>query len=180
MELRLGLEYLGDQSTIKSSGVISSSGGLSPLYTGFKIKVREEAGILPEIAFLGGLVLPFTAQNDYMTDYTAVNMRFSLSHTLTERLSIGYNLGAELDGESPAPAYYYSFVIGIGVSSKIGAYLESYGLMPETGNAEHLVDAGVTYLLLPTLQLDCSAGLGLNENAIKNFISLGLTYRIDR
>jgi len=180
LELRIGLEYLGDRSVMKLTGNETSISGFSPLYTGFKIKVTEESGILPEIAFLGGLVLPFTANQNYETNYAAVNMRFSMSHTLSDRFSIGYNLGVETDGISSVPSYYYSFVTGFSVTGKIGTFVESYGFIPETGNAEHLLDAGITYLLLPTLQLDFSAGIGISEAAIKNFLSVGLSYRIDK
>ena len=57
-------------------------------------------------------------------------------------------------------------------------FIESYGLIPNWDEAVHLADAGVTYLILPNLQLDFSAGLGLNESAIDHFIGFGLSYRI--
>ena len=55
-------------------------------------------------------------------------------------------------------------------------FIESYGWLHEAG-AEHLLDTGLTYLLLPNFQFDVSAGIGL-KNSIDNFISLGLTYRL--
>jgi hypothetical protein len=152
--------------------------GLSPLYAGFKIKIAEEDGWKPEIAFLGSLVLPFTANEDYKPDHPAASMRFAFAHTLSNRFSLGYNLGIELDGESPVPGYYYSIVLGIGITDHLGMFLESYGLIPEDGNAEHLLDTGFSYLLLPNLQFDISGGLGINENAINNFISTGLSIRL--
>ncbi len=177
-ELRLGLEYLGEEVEVKSADSSYSFSGLSPVYTGFKVKIADEDGWKPEIAFLGGLVLPFTANEDFKPEYTAANIRFAFAHTLSDRLSIGYNLGAEWDGESAVPGYFYSLALGIGITDKIGMFAESYGLITEEGEAEHLVDAGITYLLLPNLQLDISGGLGMNEEAIDNFISFGLSYRI--
>jgi hypothetical protein len=57
-------------------------------------------------------------------------------------------------------------------------FVESYGLLNEASESEHLVDAGFTYALRPNFQLDISGGLGLNDAAIDNFISCGLSWRI--
>jgi hypothetical protein len=181
-ELRVGLEYLASSVKTKSGPVNSTVNvdGFSPLYLGFKVMVREEDGILPEIAFLGGLNLPHTADEEYQTDYSAPSFRFAFSHTLSNMFSLGYNLGAEWDGFTADPEYYYSFVVGAAITENIGGFIETYGTMPEKSPSEHLVDAGLTWLVTPVFQLDISGGLGLNNEAIDNFVSLGFTYRIDR
>jgi len=178
LELRLGIEYMGDKITNRLNDDTYRLAGFSPLYTGFKLKVTEENGLKPEIAFLGGLVLPFTAGNEYKPDYSGANIRFAFSHTLTDRISIGYNLGAEWDGETAIPGYFYSFATGIGISDKLGGFIESYGLILENGYKEHMLDAGFTYLLIQNLQFDLSGGIGINNNAPDSFISFGLSYRI--
>ncbi len=177
-EIRLGLEYLGDKTVIRNTDIENKISGLSPLYTGFKTKIADEDGWKPEIAFLGGLILPFTAHEDYKTSYTAADIRFSFAHTLSDRLSLGYNIGAEWDGETAVPGYFYSAALGVGITDNVGFFLESYGLVSEEGNAEHLLDVGITYLALPNLQFDISGGVGINEHAIDNFISFGLSYRL--
>lgn len=178
LELRAGLDYARETNTVNNTSISSTFSGISPLYTGFKVKVAEEKGWAPQVAFLGGLAFPFTANADRKTNNTAVGMRFAFSHTLSDRFSLGYNLGAEWDGDSPVPGYYYSAALGMGVTDKLGAFIESYGLVPESGGAEHLLDAGVTYLVLSNLQLDLSGGIGLSDAAIQNFISFGLSILI--
>jgi hypothetical protein len=178
LELRAGMDYLHSSTTLNNTSLSSTISGISPLYTGFKIKIAEAQDWHPQVAFLGGLVLPFTANSDRKPNYTAANIRFAFSHALSNRLSLGYNLGAEWDGDSPVPGYFYSAALGIGVTDRLGAFIESFGLIPEAGDAEHMLDAGLTYLLLPTLQLDVSGGIGLNKAAIRNFISLGLSFRV--
>ncbi len=177
-ELRLGLEYIGERVTLKDTDAKTTISGFSPLYTGFKVKITNEADWRPEIAFLGGLILPFTANDDFKPEYTAANIRFSISHTLSDRFSLGYNLGVEWDGETAIPGYFYSIALGIAITEKAGMYIEGFGLIPENGNAEHLLDAGLTYLLMPNFQLDLSAGIGLNNEAADNFVSFGITYRL--
>lgn len=178
MELRLGFEYLGDQIKDKLTDNQETYSGFSPLYAGFKIKVAEEKGLIPEIAFLGAMILPFTASVAYKPSYPAPNMRFAFSHTITNRVSIGYNLGAEWDGDSAVPAYFYSIAMGVGITDNLGAFIESYGLLPEENGEEHLLDMGFTYLIAPNVQLDLSGGIGLNQETIDNFISAGITIRL--
>lgn len=178
-ELRAGLEYLNESEKLLDTGDMSSLTGFSPLYLGFKTRITEERGWLPEIAFLGGVSLPFTALKDFRALHPAAIMRFAFAHTLSERFSFGYNLGAEWDGES-GPGYFYSAAMGIGLTRSLGIFVEAFGLLATERENEHLVDAGFTWLVLPNLQLDFSGGLGLNEAASDYFISAGLSYRIPR
>ena len=131
----------------------------------------------PEIAFLGGIVLPFTAKESFKPDHLAPNMRLAFAHTLSERVSLGYNLGVEWDGESANPSYFYSASLGAALNEKTGFFIESYGWLTSEPKAAHLLDAGLTYLLLPNFQFDVSGGIGI-QNSIDNFISLGITCRL--
>ena len=90
-ELRAGLEYLNESEKLLDTGDMSSLTGFSPLYLGFKTRITEERGWLPEIAFLGGVSLPFTALKDFRALHPAAIMRFAFAHTLSERFSFGYN-----------------------------------------------------------------------------------------
>lgn len=105
-------------------------------------------------------------------------MRFSFAHTLSDRFSLGYNLGVEWNGESAVPSYFYSIALGSGITDKLGMFIESYGLILKESEGEHLLDMGFTYLMLPNLQLDISGGIGLNDESIDNFISAGLSLRL--
>jgi hypothetical protein len=180
MELRLGLAYLSEEIKVKDTDTVNTITGLGPLYAGFKIYVIEEAGWIPEIAFLGGLLLPVTAQEEFKTSYSAPVMRFAFSHTLSERFSLGYNLGAEWYGETAVPNYFYSIALGIAMTDKTGAFIESFGFIPEEGRENYLLDGGFTFLVLHNLQLDMSGGLGINDESIDNFLSLGLSCRLPR
>ncbi|PLX17502.1 MAG: transporter [Salinivirgaceae bacterium] len=181
-ELRLGLEFLGSDVKLKGADTDTSYSlnGLSPLYVGFKVMVRKEEGIWPEVAFIAGLDIPNTANEDFRPDYSTPSFRFAFSHTLNDRFSLGYNLGAEWDGYTADPGYYYSFVLGASITESVGGFVEAYGTFPEKDSQRHLIDGGFTWLVTPVFQLDFSAGLGLNSSAIDHFISAGLAYRIDR
>lgn len=177
-ELRLGVDYLSDRFEMKNQDITNKISGFGPLYTGFKVNIAEEDGWKPEIAFLGGVALPFTAKKAYKPSHVSADMRFAFTHTLSERLSLGYNLGAEWGDESAGPLYFYSLALGIELTDNLGIFAESYGRLNPEGEPENMVDAGFTYLILQNFQVDLSGGIGLNDNAIDNFISLGLTLRI--
>ncbi len=177
MELRLGVEYFGNRMKTDGADYTNTISGFGPLYTGFKIKIADEQAWKPEIAFLGALILPFTANDSYKPAHSATSMLFAFSHTLSDRLSLGYNLGTSWNGETAIPDYFYSVSLGIGLTEKLGAYIESYGTLPEEGKPEHLADAGFTYHIASNFQLDLSSGIGLS-NATDKFIGFGFTYRI--
>lgn len=177
-EVRVGFEYLGKKSEFLQNDSISEISGFSPLYLGFKTKITDEKGFLPEIAFIGGLNLPATAGEKFRPSFTSATMRFSFAHTLCPILSLGYNLGAEWDGEFANTLFLYTLSIGAEITGKLGAFIETFGTWPEEGTSSYQADAGVTYLVLPNFQLDISAGVALNNMAPDNFISFGLSWRI--
>lgn len=178
LELRLGLEYLGSRIEDIQSNESDLKNGLGALLTGIKYKILEEDGLKPGLALLGNLAFPFTSKEEFKSDHTAAGLRLALSQSLSDRFALGYNLGGEWDGDSDVTAWFYSISLGIGLSDKLGMFIESYGLIPNRDEAVHLVNAGFTYAILPNLQADISAGLGLNDTAIDNFIGFGLSYRI--
>lgn len=176
-ELRMGLAFLEQEYTGFGTNINS---GLTPLYTGFKIKISNEQGWIPEMAFLGSLTLPVTAGDDFKPEYAAPAMRFAFAHTLSDHFSFGYNLGAEWSGESALPYYYYSIALGMSFGEHTGMFVETYGYVPEGEEIMPMMDAGLTYLLRDNLQFDISGGIGLNDDAPDYFISAGLSFRIPR
>lgn len=174
IELRLGLEYLGEKNDVLST----THSGVSPLYLGFKIGLLEEDGWRPEIALMSGLVMPFTANKNFEPEHTAADMRIALSNTINHCISIGYNIGVEWDGNTSTPIYNYSIALGYSPLDKLGIFVESYGGFTENGNSIHLLDGGFTFLILDNLQADIEGGFGLNDEALDYFIGFGLSYRI--
>ncbi len=172
-EIRLGFDILGQKMNNEDVTL-----GLGPLYIGNKTKIMDEDGCKPEVAILGGLILPFTAKEEFKTRYTAADFRLAFSHTLNNMFSVGYNLGIQWDGENAGPGYFYSGALGISLSEQFGVFAEYYGVLPESGEKQHLLDTGLTYLVKQNLQLDFSIGVGVNDEATDHFIGFGLSYLI--
>jgi hypothetical protein len=159
--------------------------GIEPFAIGMKAALSEENGLIPQSAVLLTVGIPGLGSEWFDIAWPAPEIRFAFAHTLSDMFSLGYNLGIAWDGSSPVHAGYYSIALGAGLSEAIGAYVEVYGDLPGDMQPLHRADAGVTYLLNPDLQLDLSAGIGLNEPApddrgiyrMDSFVGAGFSWR---
>ena len=64
--------------------------------------------------------------------------------------------------------------------ANFGVFIEGYMNVDETGNFSPGFNGGVVWRLKPNLQLDLSAGIGLNKEMADGFINGGISYRIPR
>lgn len=177
MELRVGWDFVEGTTKINGNKQDNVTSGFSPLLLGVKIDIAEEKEGMPEIALIGHVFPVLTASEDYRPESTGVDFRFSLSHTLSEKSSLGYNIGAEWGNDSPEAAGIYTIAYGYSISDKFGMYAELYGDFPEDNKANHYWDAGVTYLASNDLQLDAYVGTSITEGQ-DLLLGLGLSYRI--
>ncbi len=170
-ELRLITEYVIDKD---NSSKIS---GINPVLIGFKTKLFEEKGVIPITSFIGHIGIPKAGSKNFQTLYYAPEFRFTMQHTISEKQSLSYNLGAEWNGESAEPTFVYTLTTGYSLSEKVGGYIELYGFVPQFEKPDHRFDAGLTYLLNPNHQLDVSGGFGLSKISPKYYIALGYSFR---
>lgn len=188
-KVELRFEWLGlvsESRETDSSRTDTSGSGNTGL--GAKIKLREERGAAPRLALLVNAVLP-TGSKSFRTERIDPGVRVAGSHTLTERLGLGYNLGVvalsleEEDGDADTHAMgRYSVALAIGIDDRWGSFVEFFGFVPMGGpeDSSHLFDAGFTFLSSKTVQLDLSAGLGLNDAATDWFVGAGFSVRLPR
>ena len=180
LELRVGLEYLG-QTTINNQTEEKLQSGLGPLYTGFKFNLWKEAGWRPELSVLTGIIMPFTANENYKPTSSLKDVKFLLTNTLSDKVSVTYNLGPEWTDGFNLNTFFYSLALGIGLDDKFGLFLEGYGWFYANSPNEHFADAGFTYLARPNLQLDVSFGSALSAAAKPyRFFGFGASYRLPR
>jgi hypothetical protein len=177
LELRLGWDFVEGKTKLNGNTLNNVASGFSPLLFGFKTGITKEKGVFPEIGFLGHLSLPFTASTDYKPETTGVDFRFSFAHTLSEKSGLAYNLGAAWGNDSPEAAYVYTLVYGYSITEKLGTYMELYGDFPEGNKANHLWDAGFTYLISDNFQLDISGGTSITKGQ-DVMIGTGISFRL--
>jgi len=177
IELRLGWNFVEGVTAVNGNRLDNVTSGFSPLLIGVKIDVAEEKNGMPEIAFVGHVFPVFSASADYRPETTGVDFRFALSHTLSEKSSLGYNIGAQWGNDSPEAAAIYTVAYSYSLSDKFGFYAELYGDLPEDNSANHYWDAGFTYLASKDLQFDIYTGSGITDGQDLLF-ALGLSYRM--
>ncbi|MFZ4106597.1 transporter [Flavobacterium sp.] len=152
--------------------------GLAPIYIGFKVKLAEEKGVIPKTSFIAHIGLPNAASSKYKTDYFAPEFRFVMQHTLSEKFSLSYNLGAEWDGFTAQTTFLYTLTTGYSINEKLGYYIEIFGFAPQNKKANHNLDGGFTYLINNNFMVDLSSGIGLTNNAPLHYFACGFSIRI--
>lgn len=181
LELRLGTqgfvsEFEGNRTT-----------GYGDSEIGTKIYLLRERGWRPETALLASVSLP-TGSDGFSTNRMDPSFRFAFSHTLTDTVSLGYNLGAAWEtvstssGRSTLSDLQYTVTAGFGLSERFGAFVELFGDTPLSadGSSEVSFDGGVTFLIRPNLQLDAALGVGLTDEAPDWFFTTGVSIRFPR
>lgn len=171
-ELRLITEFASEKFNVETIT------GFNPILVGCKIKIAEENGVFPKTSFIGHVSLPNVASTAFITDYFAPEFRFVMQHTLSEKFSLSYNLGAEWDGFTPEPTFIYTVATGYSITEKLGSYIELFGFAPQNNEANHNFDGGITYLISTNFMLDLSSGFGISENAPDNYFALGFSFRL--
>lgn len=176
LELRIGWNFEEHQYSFSGEKDPNVLSGFSPLLLGAKVAISEEKGFLPEIGLLVHAYLPFTSSTDFNVENTGVDFRFAFAHTLSERSSLGYNLGAAWGNDSSEASYIYTLSYGYSLTEKLGAYAEIYGNMPENNSANHFWDIGLTYSIYYNLQWDATLGRSFTKGQ-DLLISTGISYR---
>lgn len=179
VELRLGSEY-SQEKIFFNETEMSDNKGFAPLYLGTKIGLIKEKKIIPQTAVIIGLQIPFEKNNIFQPEKAGIEYRLTMKHTLNETFTLSYNLGGEWDGDEKKTTALYTLSLGISLADKLGMYAESYGFYSKNSTADNRMDGGLTYLLMPNLQGDVSAGFGINETSPDYYLGLGMSYRIPK
>jgi Putative MetA-pathway of phenol degradation len=149
--------------------------GIFPVEVGGKLALWEEKGLLPKIAFLFHTAIPKAASKEFQLDKWASEFRFSMQHTLSENVSLGYNLGAEWIGFSSIPYWIYTLSSGFNLGKKGYAYIEVFGAVKNNEAPHHSFDSGFGYHINENVKLDISGGINIVNSA--DYIAAGCSFR---
>ncbi|MCQ2208173.1 MAG: transporter [Paludibacteraceae bacterium] len=171
-ELRLGV----DAQYSKANG--ESYGGLCPLSVGTKVKLFDGYKALPKIGLLCNLTIP-SGKTEYYCNYVAPQVYLLFDNDITDKFSIGYNVGAEWDGESANPNTFFALCLGFSFTDKFGAFVENYGYFNTESKPVWLTEFGVSYQVAPRVQLDLAGDLNLKEPGKNYAVSFGVAWLIN-
>ena len=174
MELRLG----GDGFVYQPEGALQFSPAFSGLSLGTKIKCFEGEGVIPAVSVLADFSIPRTASSGFGVENLAPSLYLLFENPVNDRLSIGYNIGAEWDGAQPAPTTFAALCFGFNATERLGCFVESYNYFSKFGNV-YAVDFGLNYMLAERVQLDFAANLDLCNPAQAWAVSFGVAWQIN-
>jgi hypothetical protein len=189
VELRLG--HAGHiWERVRPGGPDVDEEGLGDAEFGMKVKIREEGpSWRPDAALIVATTLP-TGTDAHSSGRADPSFRFSLAHTLSERVSLGYNAGAAW-GTSVGPSgaketdalLEYTATVGVALAERLGCFVEIFGDAPLTDGAPDASvswDGGFTLLARENVQFDLAGGVGLSDEASDWFVGLGVSARLPR
>lgn len=166
LELRFQQDYLGNDLGMEKVS------GLSATRIGLKSVIAKEKGWMPEMALVGNITLP-SGESIYQTRNTTPDFRFAVSKGISDKVTIGYNLGTQWDTDSPKSTTFYTLIVAVSFSDKFGGFFEPYGFVRKEQQADSRLNGGFTYLLTSNMQVDLTAGVGLTDEAPDSFIAFG-------
>jgi hypothetical protein len=177
LELRLITEINSVETPLIIPGGNETNTGLLPVQVGGKIGLWEEKGLLPKTGFLFHVAIPGLAGKKFISSMWAPGFRLSMQHSLSEKIGLGYNVGAEWDGESKIPFWVYTMSLGFNIGERWYSYIEIFGNVREKDLPQHNLDAGIGYYINDNIKLDLSSGFDITKNADEHYCALGISFR---
>lgn len=158
--------------------------GVEDAFLGAKLGLlrasHEAGGWRPAVALLLGSTLP-TGSSILGVDDFQPEAKLALGWGLTSGLVLGSNLNVALasTGRDRYGQFSGSLVLGVGLTGRLGGYLEFFGFRaanPQGADLDFL-NGGFTLLASDDLQFDARAGIGFNGRNPDYFIGAGFAWR---
>jgi len=156
------------------------SQGSNDLFLGVKYKMSEQEELRPRFGVITGFSVP-SGSADESTGDVDPEVVLLWAYDLTDVGTIAGNVGF-LSLTDEGDRFFQttaSLSYAFSLTERLGAYVEYYGLYPntESGDCAHSVDGGLTFLINNNFQLDWRVGAGLNEEAEDFFTGFGFSWR---
>lgn len=177
LEFRFAVFPTHQQDT--TGGVTTTTSGVEALYTGVKLGLTGQDGILPEMALVPQVVIPLGSAATSVEP----GMNWLYGWDINDWLATGGSTQGNQRVDDTGDTYLevaQSWTINYALADRWGAYTEWFALFPsgaQTASPEHYFDGGTTFLVTDNAQLDLRAGIGLNEPAADYFAGIGLSLR---
>ena len=158
-------------------------GGSDDLYLGAKVALAAQSGILPELTIFPQMRVP-TGSPAYSADEVLPGMNFVYAWRVGERTEIECNTNVNRRRNPDAPGYYteylQTFNFEYDLSRRVMLFNE-FVVFAQVGGVgvpqQAYSHGGLHWFLLPNLQVDVHAAVGLNEAAADFFGGSGLSWR---
>lgn len=180
-EFRVQYNYLHERTDTGS--VPSISQGSDDLYLGAKIALAEQCGLLPELTIFPQMRTP-TGSSFLTSGEILPGMNFVYAWRLGERFEVECNTNVNKRRDLTSGAFYteylQTFNFEYDLAEQIMLFHEFAIFSPvgsQTQPGQAYAHAGFHWFLLPNLQIDVHAAVGLNVAADDFFGGSGLSAR---
>ena len=160
-----------------------NSVGSDDLYLGAKVALAAQAGILPELTIFPQMKVP-TGSPAYTADEVLPGMNFVYAWRVGERTEIECNTNVNRRRNPAAPGYYTEYLQTFNFEYDLGPRVmlfNEFVIFAQVGGVgvpqQAYSHGGLHWFLLPDLQYDIHAAVGLNEAAADFFGGSGLSWR---
>lgn len=160
-----------------------NSVGSDDLYLGAKVALAAQAGILPELTIFPQMKVP-TGSPAYTADEVLPGMNFVYAWRVGERTEIECNTNVNRRRNPDAPGYYTEYLQTFNFEYDLGPRVmlfNEFVIFAQVGGVgvpqQAYSHGGLHWFLLPNLQVDVHAAVGLNEAAADFFGGSGLSWR---
>ena len=180
---RYGL-FDGVELRLRGDGFIYNNGSkwkpaFSGVSIGTKIRCYEGDGAVPAVSALADFSIPCIGTKGVTVENLAPSLYMLFENPLNDKLSLGYNVGAEWDGSSPSPLAFVALCLGCSVTDDLGCFVESYNYFGKADNA-YCADFGFNYMVARKVQLDIAANLDLCDPSHCWSVSFGVAWQINK
>ncbi len=179
-EFRIAYNYLSQQ-TDSSAGRVRV-GGSDDLYLGAKVALAKQSGILPELTIFPQMKVP-SGGSAFTAGQVLPGVNFVYAWHVTDKFELECNtqVNKRLDDDDHFYTEYLQTVnFEFDLNEKFMVFNEFVLFSPvgsHTNHVEWYTHPGVHYFILPNVQLDVHAAVGLNRSAIDMFGGSGLSWR---
>jgi hypothetical protein len=155
-----------------------TGGGLQPLQLGIKYNLVDEKGALPKTAVIATAALPKIASPDFKSDFVATTFILAMENSFSKKFSLTYNAGIQWEPADVHALYLYTLTPQFEISDRLTVFGELYGFISTIESADHRLNAGLSYRIVPNLQVDFSGGIGITKTSPDSFVEAGFSFRI--
>jgi hypothetical protein len=164
---------------VSERGDRSRTTGLGDLTLRLKRNLFGNDGDGPALALMPYLTVP--THTDVSDQAWAGGLILPFGLSLSERVTLG--LMAEVDLVHDAETgghdleWLHSATLGIGLTERLGSYVELVGIAGNDTAYQGLFNTGLTFALTPSLVLDAGVRIGLNRPAPDFGVFSGVSFR---
>ena len=157
--------------------------GSDDLYLGAKVALTEQAGILPELTIFPQMRVP-SGHPSFSAGEVLPGVNFVYAWMVTDSLELECNTQVNRRRDDGLDHFYTEVLQTVNFELDVGEkfmVFNEFVLFSPVGamaaNVEWYTHPGIHYFILPNLQLDLHAAVGLNRAADDLFGGTGLSWR---